>query len=84
MKMTTKWLLPVIALLFLIGLTVYGQKQSPAKVSWEYKSVFSSSGDVGYVLDDLGAQGWELAAIDLNDTDKNGLKGRTYYLKRAK
>ena len=84
MKTKSQWLLAVIALLFIVGLTVYGQNRSSAKVSWEYKSVFSSSGSIEYVLNNLGEEGWELVTIDLNATDKNGLQGRTYYLKRSK
>jgi hypothetical protein len=83
--MKTKYaaLLGLLLILCFLGLTIQGQKQTPARTTWEYKSLFSSSGDLAYVLNDLGAQGWELVTIDVN-SNKNGLKGATYYLKRAK
>ncbi len=74
----------LIVMLCLLGLTIHGQKQT-IKATWEYKSLFSTSANLDYVLNDLGAQGWELVAIDVTGNDKNGLfKGTTYYLKRAK
>jgi hypothetical protein len=77
------WLMALILMLGLLGLTIHGQKQT-TKAAWEYKSLFSTSANLDYVLNDLGAQGWELVAIDVTSSDKNGLKGATYYLKRAK
>lgn len=83
--MKTKYaaLVGVILVLCFLALTIQGQKRTAARTTWEYKSLFSSSGDVAYVLNDLGGQGWELVTIDVN-SNKNGLKGATYYLKRAK
>jgi hypothetical protein len=83
MKTKYPWLLALILMLCFLGLTIHGQKQA-TKAAWEYRSLFSTSADVAYVLNDLGAQGWELVAIDATSSDKNGLKGRTYYLKRTK
>ena len=84
MKTKYAWLLALILMLPLLGFTIHGQKQTTKGV-WEYKSIFSTSGDLAYVLNDLGAQGWELVAIDVTSSDKmNGLKGTTYYLKRVK
>ena len=85
-KMKTKysWLLAIIVMLCLLGFNIHGQKQSSGRTNWEYKSVFSTSASLEYVLNDLGAQGWELIAIDVNSSDKNGLKGTKYYLKRAR
>lgn len=83
MKTKYPWLLALILMLCFLGWTSHGQKQT-AKAAWEYKSLFSTSADLAYVLNDLGAQGWELVAIDVTSSDKNGLKGKTYYLKRAK
>lgn len=83
MKTKIPWLLVLVLMLSLLGLTIYGQKQT-TKTVWEYKSKFSTSGSLEFVLNDLGAQGWELVAIDVTSGDKNGLKGTTYYLKRSK
>ena len=84
MKTKYPWLLALVLMLCFLGLTIHGQKQSPARTNWEYKSVFSTSASLDYVLNDLGAQGWELVAIDVNSADKNGLQGTKYYLKRAR
>ena len=83
MKTRYPWLLAIILTLCLLGLTIHAQKQTSGHTTWEYKSVFSTSGDLGYVLNDLGGQGWELVAFEIA-SDKNGLTGKTYYLKRAK
>ena len=82
--MKTKYasFLAVILMLCFVGLTIHGQQQTPARTTWEYGSLFSTSGDLAYVLNDVGAQGWELVTIEVSE--KNGLKGTTYYLKRAK
>jgi hypothetical protein len=84
MKTKYRWVLTAVLMLCLLALTVYGQKQNTARTTWEYKSVFSTSASLEYVLNDLGTQGWELVAIDVNKVDNNGLKGVKYYLKRAK
>jgi hypothetical protein len=84
MKTKYPWLLALILMLCFLGLTIRGQKQSLSRSNWEYKSVFSTSASLDYVLNDLGAQGWELVAIDVNSADKNGFKGTAYYLKRAR
>jgi hypothetical protein len=82
MKTKYPWVLALGLMLYLLALTIYGQKQNPTRTTWEYKSVFSTSASLEYLLNDLGAQGWELIAIEA--ADKNGFKGRAYYLKRAK
>ena len=84
MKTRYPWIFAIIVMLCLLGFNIYGQKQSSGRTNWEYKSVFSTSANLDYVLNDLGAQGWELIAIDVNSSDKNGPKGTMYYLKRAK
>ena len=84
MKTKYHWLLAMIVMLCLLGFNIHGQKQSSSRINWEYKSVFSTSASLDYVLNDLGAQGWELVAIDVNRSDKNGFKGTMYYLKRAR
>jgi len=84
MKPKFVWLVALVLLVCCLGLTIRGQKETSAKINWEYKSVFSTSGDLAYVLNGLGGQGWELVAIDVTSADRNGLKGVTYYLKRSK
>lgn len=84
MKTKCPWVLTPILMLCLLALTIYGQKQDTARTTWEYQSVFSSSASLEYVLNDLGGQGWELVAIEVNKVDKNGFSGTSYYLKRAK
>lgn len=84
MKAKSGWLLALILMLSFLGLTIHGQKQLNSRATWEYKSLFSTSANLEYVLNDLGAQGWELVAVDVASLNKNGLKGTTYYLKRAK
>ena len=84
MKTKYPWLLAIIVMLCLLGFNIHGQKQSSGRTNWEYKSVFSTSANLEYVLNDLGSQGWELIAIDVNSSDKNGFKGTMYYLKRAR
>jgi len=83
MKPKFIWLVALVLLVCGLGLTIRGQKEASAKINWEYKSLFSTSADVSYVLNGLGGQGWELVAVDVT-ADRNGLKGTTYYLKRSK
>ena len=82
MKSKYTWLIAVILIVGLLGLTGRGQKQTSATTSWEYASVFSTSSSTGSVLNDLGAKGWELVAVESGD--QGGIKGMTYYLKRPK
>ena len=84
MKTKYPWLVAIIVMLCLLGFNIHGQNQSSGRTNWEYKSVFSTSASLEYVLNDLGVQGWELIAIDVNSSDKNGSKGTKYYLKRAR
>lgn len=84
MKSKYPWLVAVVLMVCFLGLNIRGQKQVPARTGWEYKSVVSSSGSLEYVLNDLGAQGWELVAVDVTATDQSGFKGAKYYLKRPK
>ena len=84
MKPKSGWLVALILMLCCLGFTIRAQKETSVKSNWEYKSVFSTSADTAYVLNGLGSQGWELIAVDVTSTDKNGLKGTTYFLKRSK
>lgn len=74
-----RWFVALILMLCCLGFTIRAQKETSARRNWEYTSVFSA-----YVLNDLGNEGWELIAIDVNSTDKKGFKGTTYFLKRSK
>ena len=86
MKPKYGWLVALILMVCGLAFTISAQKETSARSSWEYKSVFSTSADSAYVLNGLGSQGWELVAIDVTSTDKNnsGVKGTTYFLKRLK
>lgn len=84
MKPKYGWFAALILMLCCLGFTIRAQKETPVRSNWEYKSVFSTSADLAYVLNDLGSQGWELIAIDVTSTDNNGFKGKTYFLKRPK
>ena len=84
MKLKYAWLAAVTLIVCFLGLTSRGQQQTSATAGWEYRSVFSTSASLEYVLNDLGGQGWELVAVDVTGNDRNGLKGTTYYLKRRK
>lgn len=84
MKPKYGWLVALILMVCCLGFTIRAQNEAPVRSTWEYTSVFSTSGDMAYVLNGLGSQGWELIAIDVTSTDRNGLKGRTYFLKRSK
>jgi hypothetical protein len=83
MKTKYPWLLALTVTLCLLALTIHAQKQTSGRTTWEYKTVFSTSGDLGYVLNDVGGQGWEMVAFEIT-SDRTGLTGKTYYLKRAK
>ena len=82
MKKNLYWVLTAVVLMFALGWTGYGQKQSTRKASWEYLTV--STGDAKYRddagLNALGAQGWELASAGTTDNAGNVL----LYFKRAK
>ena len=74
-----------VALLCLVGWTVYGQvpaqRTGPARQIWEYRVIetqflesYTAAGEVQQLLNQGGAEGWELLRID----DKR------YYFKRPK
>jgi hypothetical protein len=86
MKPKYGWIVALILMLCCLGFTIKAQKETSSRSNWEYRSVFSTSADVAYVLNSLGDQGWELVAIDVTTTDKDnsGIKGTTYFLKRSK
>jgi hypothetical protein len=67
--------LVVVVLFLLIGWTVYAQKQSPARTQWEYRIVNEME---KIQLNDLGAQGWELVAVEMNGA------AEVYFFKRQK
>ena len=73
----------VLLTLFAAGITL-GWIQNDPKKTWEYKHLdLSSSADqpqYGRILNELGAGGWELVAVDREQTG-----GRVhFFLKRAK
>lgn len=73
----------IVVLLCLIGWTGYaqGQRTGPARQNWEYRVVenqflesFIAAGDVQQILNQNGAEGWELVRIEQ----------KRYYFKRPK
>jgi len=77
----------VVALLlicFIFALpNLIGHGQSTPRIVWEYKIIFDGNANNEKKLNELGAQGWELAGIRV--TDFNGqTTGAHYYFKRAK
>ena len=81
MKKSVYLSLAVAVLLCIVGWTSYGQSRSSARAAWEYKSVWS--GQQGFrgdeTLNELGAQGWELASAAATETQGTG-----YTFKRLK
>lgn len=83
MKKGVSLSLAIIVLLCVAGWASYGQRRSPARAVWEYKSVVSYQtqplfrGDE--TTNELGAQGWELVSAAATDSS-----GTTFIFKRAK
>jgi len=87
MKSVTRFLLIVaaISLVAFFGWGVRGQQTPAPKVVWEH-AVISSTGDNSARLSQLGAEGWELAAVRSEEKFTGNFRQMevTYYLKRAK
>lgn len=85
MKMKLSWFVVLMLLMIacLAGWTGYAQKQSaapqqsaaPPRTVWEYKIVSESD---KLSLNDLGAQGWELVAVEMGGAQE------VYFFKRPK
>jgi hypothetical protein len=56
MKPKYTWIIALILMLCCLGLTTGVQKETSARTNWEYKTVFSTSADLAYVLKGLGGQ----------------------------
>ena len=89
MKTKLNLLIAAVALLCLVGLTNYGQKPAPAKISCEYYvHGFNNWLEASGKLNELGSQGWELVSVtEVGSTtnQEGGSHGSvTVYLKRAK
>lgn len=80
--MKRRWLLILacIALLSVAGWTKYEQKQSVARVQWEYKVVTLKEDLSEENLNALGSQGWEIIPLRTGDVDGKVI----YYFKRQK
>lgn len=70
----------LISLCFLV-LTVTAWSSSPAAETWEYKIEYKISEKKA---NELGAQGWELAAIESPSAAGIGNNVPTYVFKRSK
>ena len=78
MKVKNLLVVAMVAVMLMVGWSVYAQKSKPAKNTWEYKRVQILGGQEKS-LNELGAQGWELVAIDNNETALS-----IYVFKRAR
>jgi hypothetical protein len=88
MKTKINLLIATVALLCLVGWTIYGQKPTPAK-AWEYHVTgFNNWLEASRKLNELGNQGWELVSVTEvgSTTNQEGGHGGsvTVYLKRAR
>jgi hypothetical protein len=54
MKPKYGWFVALMLMLCCLGFSIRAQKETSARGIWEYKSVFSTSADLAYVLNDLG------------------------------
>ena len=78
----------VIVIALIVGAwTTRGQASQ--KVVWEYKCVFVSNIHSKPEmekpsLNELGAEGWELVAVDRPNSNGDSLGQATYYFKRAR
>ena len=62
-------------LFVVVGWTVYGQKKSSSKSTWEYRYAVNQTVDQ---LNSLGAEGWELVGFEFAEYNH-----RHFYFKRA-
>lgn len=71
----------VVVALSIAAWTVQAQKQNAARQQWEYKVINIYQNNADKILDDLGAEGWELVAVQpSSDATAKGL----YHFKRQK
>jgi len=89
MNAKTSLFAAAVVLSLLLGLTIYAQKQSGNKVTWEYHVwSFNNWQDATAKLYEDGNQGWELVTVTETPTTYEGpiVRGGsvTIYLKRTK
>ena len=77
MRAKTLLIVAVAAMTLMAGWSAYAQKAKPASATWEYKRVQILADDAA--LRELGAQGWELVAIDNGEAALS-----VYVFKRAR
>lgn len=65
--------------------TAYSQKTNSPSTTWEYKVVVSAHSEYknGINFNNLGAQGWELVAVEQAIQNGNS-SNPTFYFKRAR
>lgn len=80
MKLNKIWFLPlaVVVLICLNGWMGYGQKAFSSRVVWEYKLEAARGLSAEAQLNEYGAQGWELVAVERSGDFLY------FFLKRAK
>jgi hypothetical protein len=83
------WLIAVVAAFVfgLMGLTGYGQRQQRGvQTTWEYKVMYVPG--VRHmserVMNDLGAQGWELVTFQAINNEGGTIGAGNYFFKRAR
>lgn len=79
-------LLATVLLLTVVGWTSYGQRQRATQTNWEYKVVFAPGARAmtEKMLNDLGAQGWELVTFQQINQEGVTIGAGNYYFKRVK
>jgi hypothetical protein len=50
-----------VACLMFVAATNYGRRAAPRRTTWEYKISFDNPSEK--VINDLGAEGWEIAGV---------------------
>jgi hypothetical protein len=89
--MKTKiWLIAVVmvALFGLVGWTSYGQRQPQRapQTTWEYKVLYVPGirNMSERMMNDLGAQGWELVTFQAINNEGGTIGAGNYFFKRAR
>jgi hypothetical protein len=86
MKSKSVWFLIAIAVLVsFAGWTIYAQRSvdpSPKRIVWEYKIINSYMSE--QMLNNLGAQGWELVQYDPGVRGAGGSTSESFIFKRTK
>ncbi len=83
MKPKSYWLLGILLILCLLGLTGLGQSPKNSKLTWEYKIVTEWNTNEAD-LNKLGAEGWEFVQYDPGVRGGNASANERYFFRRMK